>query len=261
MSLVIPGLPKRQMRLPDPSQPNSGFSPGGRRFAGEEGGVEQEDNPVSQATRDKWGDGFKYGTAGPRTDDPSARGRVLSGGYQDQGMDFIPEPQGSPTGDYLSVMSRDATNQAIGGANDLQVSQTEAADQRRREAIEYEAQQIKQQQQLEAGEAARMFEQKYGVPYDKDSAKFVMEAEKAQTIEDDYNQAVSILQSYLASGMDSLGKPYTQKRYADDLKTLGISRGMKARAPEGYFRAIAPPDPYGLQGAVDSPVAQSLPTS
>lgn len=199
---------------------------------------------------------YSEGTARPDTDDEAARAGVLSRGsvigtmLEDPGAD-------RRAAEGLTPTSRESQQEAE--YLQAQVDPAVLADQRRQEAIALEAAQIEMQQKLSAGEAARRFEETYGVPYDKDSAKFIMDAERSQQIEDDYNQAVSVLQGYLATGIDGFGKPYSPSRYTEDLKKLAITRGLKAKAPAGYFQAVAPPDPYGIGAQQNNIVEPALP--
>ena len=242
MSIVIPGMPQRKRLLPDPLSPNGGF--------------EATSGPVGDALSapdTELQSRFNYSSAGktPGADNAKARANILSHPTKVEIMDLIPE--GDTGGDYLKLMARDATNRARSQFNSEQVAKARAEridfDQRRQQAIEEEARQIEAQQKFAAGEAARRFEEKYGVPYDKDSAKFVMGAERTQEIENDYAQKMAVLQSYMMAGVDSSGKPYGKDRFAYDQKQLAISRGLALAAPQGYYQAVAPSDPYGLMNS------------
>lgn len=182
--------------------------------------------------------GYSRGADRPTTNDAAAvsglrsRQNVVGAMLEDPGADRRAAQGLTPTSRQSA--QEDEYLQA-------QVAPAEAADQRRRAAIAEEAALIAQRQKLAQGEAMRRFEEKYGVPYDPVSEKFVLDSEKLDEADDDYYQAEKVLKSYVASGMDPYGKPYRPEDYEKDLKQLAIRRGLRVGANAGYFNAVAPP--------------------
>lgn len=86
--------------------------------------------------------------------------------------------------------------------------------------------------QVADAQAAIGFTEKYGVPYDPETAKFTQAAEREAMMDRDFQAAMNALGARLVSG------EYDENDYREAVRDLASQWGVRRNAPDGYFRSL-----------------------
>lgn len=101
------------------------------------------------------------------------------------------------------------------------------------------------QKQVADAQAAIGFSQKYGVPADPDTMKYVATMDREQSMDRDFKAGMRAAAARLATG------EYTQEDYQRAVKDLSAQWGVRRHAPDGFFRTLDPK--ASIQSLLDAP--------